>query len=110
MTVGCLEVPRMEAVGFGVMHIDETNRIIDVSRKSRRIRPPMPGKPDVALASMGIYVFDTKLLFDQLRRDAVEPGSASMISARTSSPTSSRTGRRSPTTSPIPACGPTTSR
>jgi glucose-1-phosphate adenylyltransferase len=75
VTVGCLEVPRMEAVGFGVMHIDETNRIISFLEKPKD-PPAMPGKPDVALASMGIYVFETKLLIDQLRRDAADPNSA----------------------------------
>jgi glucose-1-phosphate adenylyltransferase len=74
VTVGCLEVPRMEAVGFGVMHIDENNRILSFLEKPKD-PPAMPGKPDVALASMGIYVFDTKLLFDQLRRDAADPNS-----------------------------------
>src|SRR3978361_2115160 len=74
VTVGCLEVPRMEAVGFGVMHIDETNRILSFLEKPKD-PPPMPGKPEVALASMGIYVFETKLLFDELRRDASDPDS-----------------------------------
>src|SRR6266478_5393295 len=38
--------------------------------------PPMPGKPDKSLASMGIYVFDSKFLFDELRRDANDPNSS----------------------------------
>ncbi len=75
VTVGCLEVPRMEAVGFGVMHIDENDRILSFLEKPKD-PPAMPGKPDIALASMGIYVFDTKLLFDELRRDAADPASA----------------------------------
>lgn len=74
VTVGCLEVPRMEAVGFGVMHIDENDRILHFLEKPKD-PPPMPGKPEVALASMGIYVFDTKLLFEELRRDAADPNS-----------------------------------
>ena len=74
VTVGCLEVPRMEAVGFGVMHIDENDRIMEFLEKPKD-PPAMPGKPDKALASMGIYVFDTKLLFDELRRDAADPNS-----------------------------------
>jgi glucose-1-phosphate adenylyltransferase len=74
VTVGCLEVPRMEAVGFGVMHIDEHDRILSFLEKPKD-PPPMPGKPEVALASMGIYVFETKLLFDELRRDASDPNS-----------------------------------
>jgi glucose-1-phosphate adenylyltransferase len=75
VTVGCLEVPRMEATGFGVMHVDERDRIIDFVEKPKD-PPPMPGNPDMALASMGIYVFETNFLFDQLNRDAVEPGSS----------------------------------
>ncbi|MEJ1157483.1 glucose-1-phosphate adenylyltransferase [Prosthecomicrobium sp. N25] len=75
VTVGCLEVPRKEATGFGVMHVDETDRIVDFVEKPKD-PPAMPGRPDMALASMGIYVFDTKFLFDQLRRDAATPGSS----------------------------------
>jgi glucose-1-phosphate adenylyltransferase len=74
VTVGCLEVPRMEATGFGVMHVDESDRIIAFIEKPKD-PPAMPGRPDVALASMGIYVFDTEFLFDQLRRDAADPNS-----------------------------------
>jgi glucose-1-phosphate adenylyltransferase len=74
VTVGCLEVPRMEAVGFGVMHIDETNKILSFLEKPKD-PPAMPGKPDVALASMGIYVFETKFLIEALKRDAANPGS-----------------------------------
>ncbi len=75
VTVGCLEVPRMEATGFGVMHVDETNRITAFVEKPGD-PPAMPGKPDTALASMGIYVFHTRFLMDQLRRDAAQPGSS----------------------------------
>ena len=72
VTVGCLEVPRMEATGFGVMHVDETDRIVEFVEKPKD-PPGMPDKPDMALASMGIYVFETKFLFEQLRRDAADP-------------------------------------
>jgi len=75
VTVGCIEVPRMEATGFGVMAIDATDRIIAFVEKPAD-PPPMPDDPDLALASMGIYVFSTKFLIDQLRRDAADPNSA----------------------------------
>ncbi len=75
VTVGCLEVPRAEASGFGVMHIDEHDRIIDFLEKPKD-PPAMPNKPDMALASMGIYVFETRFLMDQLRRDAGDPHSS----------------------------------
>ncbi|GGN46284.1 glucose-1-phosphate adenylyltransferase [Novosphingobium indicum] len=74
VTVGCLVVPRMEATGFGVMAVDD-NDVITSFLEKPRIPPAIPGEPEKALASMGIYVFDTDFLFDQLRRDAETPGS-----------------------------------
>ena len=56
VTVGCLEVPRMEAVGFGVMHVDAEDTITAFVEKPAD-PPGIPGQPDMALASMGIYVF-----------------------------------------------------
>jgi glucose-1-phosphate adenylyltransferase len=75
VTVGCLEVPRMEATGFGVMHVDAKNKIISFVEKPAD-PPAIPDKPDFALASMGIYVFRTKFLMDELRRDAADPNSS----------------------------------
>jgi len=75
VTVGCLEVAREEASGFGVMHVDPNDRIVDFLEKPEN-PPAMPGKPDMALASMGIYVFDTPFLFDLLRSDAEDPNSS----------------------------------
>jgi glucose-1-phosphate adenylyltransferase len=75
VTVGCIEVPRLEASGFGVMAVDETDRIISFLEKPKD-PPGMPDKPDMALASMGIYVFTTRFLAEQLRRDAADRGSS----------------------------------
>ncbi|GAA5048366.1 glucose-1-phosphate adenylyltransferase [Erythrobacter westpacificensis] len=74
VTVGCLVVPRMEATGFGVMHVDKSDRITAFVEKPKD-PPGIPGQEDMALASMGIYVFETEFLFDQLRRDAADPDS-----------------------------------
>jgi len=74
VTVGCLEVPRMEAVGFGVMAVDGKDKITAFVEKPAD-PPAMPDKPDMALASMGIYVFNTDFLIKELRRDAATPGS-----------------------------------
>ncbi len=73
VTVGCIEVPRMEATGFGVMKVDENDRILDFVEKPKD-PPAMPGHPDQALASMGIYVFATKYLFQVLADCAAQPG------------------------------------
>ena len=75
VTIGCLTVPRMEAVAFGVMHVDETMRITDFLEKPKD-PPAIPGDPDHALASMGIYVFDWKFLRDLLVRDAEDDNSS----------------------------------
>jgi glucose-1-phosphate adenylyltransferase len=74
VTVGCLVVPRKDATAFGVMHVDENDVITSFLEKPKN-PPSIPGDPDHALASMGIYVFDTEFLFEQLRRDAAEPDS-----------------------------------
>src|SRR3954469_6703589 len=48
VTVGCLEMPRTESSGFGIMHIDE-NGWIKEFLETPADPPPMPGKPDVSL-------------------------------------------------------------
>lgn len=75
VTVACLEVPREEASGFGVMAVDDAGRITDFVEKPAD-PPAMPGDPAKSLASMGIYVFHTKRLFEELRRDAATDGSS----------------------------------
>ncbi|BBL76410.1 glucose-1-phosphate adenylyltransferase [Methylomagnum ishizawai] len=75
LTIGCMEVPIAEAREFGVMHVDDNKRIIDFVEKPQN-PPPMPNRPDTALASMGIYVFNTSFLFEQLIKDADTPGSS----------------------------------
>ena len=74
ITVGCVEVPRMEATAFGVMHVNDQWRVTSFLEKPAD-PPPMPGRPDIALASMGIYVFSMRFLAEQLRRDAADPTS-----------------------------------
>jgi glucose-1-phosphate adenylyltransferase len=69
MTVACLEVPMAEATAFGVMGVDENSRVVEFAEKPAN-PASIPGKPDKSLASMGIYVFNTKFLFEQLIRDA----------------------------------------
>ncbi len=75
MTVCCIEVPLQEAAGqFGVMTVDESGRIIEFNEKPEN-PAPIPGKPDLCLASMGNYVFNTEFLYEQVIKDADTPGS-----------------------------------
>ncbi|PFG63318.1 glucose-1-phosphate adenylyltransferase [Thioclava sp. ES.031] len=75
VTIGCLTVPRMEATAFGVMDIDKTGQITDFLEKPAD-PPGMPGDPEHALASMGIYVFDWQFLRELLIRDMEDPNSS----------------------------------
>ncbi len=75
ITVGVVEVPLDRAREFGVVGVDESNRVLDFLEKPQQ-PPPMPGRPDMALASMGIYVFNPRLLERMLRADADDPASA----------------------------------
>jgi glucose-1-phosphate adenylyltransferase len=70
-TVGCIEVPRMEATALGVMAIDEQRRITNFLEKPAD-PPGMPGKPDRALGSMGIYAFDADYLYELLDADLTQ--------------------------------------
>ena len=67
--------PILIRAGFGVMAVDEHDRITSFLEKPAD-PPGIPGSPEFALASMGIYVFTTEFLIDQLRRDAADPASA----------------------------------
>ena len=74
ITVGCIPVPLAEASAFGVMAVDDDNRIIEFAEKPEH-PTPMPGRGDLALASMGIYVFRTDVLIEELLRDADDTNS-----------------------------------
>jgi glucose-1-phosphate adenylyltransferase len=75
LTVACMRVPIKEASAFGIMAIDEDKRIIDFHEKPQEPQP-IPGEPDTALASMGIYVFSKDRLIEELRADHARMGSS----------------------------------
>lgn len=74
-TVGCIEVPLTDASSFGVMTVNDDRSIVQFDEKPAHPRP-MLGRDDVALASMGIYVFDADYLYEALRADLANPGSS----------------------------------
>ena len=73
-TIACLPVPLHEATAFGVMAVDENNKVIDFVEKPPQ-PPAMPGDDTQALASMGIYVFNAEYLYQLLEEDLQEPNS-----------------------------------
>jgi glucose-1-phosphate adenylyltransferase len=75
MSVACMDVPIGEASAFGVMGIDESRRVTSFVEKPKD-PPAIPGRPDRALASMGIYAFNAEFLYEQLIRDADDPHSS----------------------------------
>ncbi len=74
-TIACNLVPKDEAGQFGVMQVDETDRLIDFAEKPDDPKT-LPGEPDSALVSMGIYVFSFDYLREQLHRDAADTSSS----------------------------------
>jgi glucose-1-phosphate adenylyltransferase len=74
-TIACNPVPKGEASQFGVMQVDETHRLIDFSEKPDDPKT-LPGEPDLALVSMGIYIFSFDYLYEQLHRDAEDKSSS----------------------------------
>jgi glucose-1-phosphate adenylyltransferase len=75
MTIACVDVPVDEARAFGVMQVDGEDRIVGFQEKPAQPQP-LPGRPDTALVSMGIYCFNTAFLYEQLIRDAATPTSS----------------------------------
>jgi glucose-1-phosphate adenylyltransferase len=75
VTVAAIPVPRKEATDFGVIKTGGDGRTIEAFLEKPADPPAMPGRPDMAFASMGIYVFTTSVLVDALRQDSDNPGS-----------------------------------
>src|SRR5262245_47732892 len=74
VTVGCIPVPLKEGQNFGVMHVDAKNRVIRFVEKPRE-PPPMPDSADNCLASMGIYIFTARPMYELLCQDATRADS-----------------------------------
>ena len=69
LTIGCIPIPLSESRQFGIMEVDENSRVIGFKEKPA-VCEPMPGESHLALGSMGIYVFNARVLFEQLCEDA----------------------------------------
>ena len=73
-TVACVEVPKEQASGFGILHASDDDVVTAFVEKPHD-PPTLPNSPDRSLASMGIYIFDTAFLLSELERDAADPAS-----------------------------------
>jgi glucose-1-phosphate adenylyltransferase len=74
VTLAAIEIPIQEAYRFGVLSVDEQDKVTGFIEKSKNA-PTIPGSPDLALGSMGIYIFDTDVLLKALESDAAKPSS-----------------------------------
>ncbi len=74
VTIAAIEIPIQETYRFGVLSVDEQDKVTGFIEKSKTA-PPVPGSADLALGSMGIYVFDTDVLLKALEADAAQPSS-----------------------------------
>ena len=74
VTLAAIEVPIEDGKRFGIVAVDETDRVTGFLEKPQD-PPAMPGQPGLALASMGIYVFDSDVLIKALEEDAAKPAS-----------------------------------
>ena len=74
VTLAAIEIPIQEAYRFGVLSVDEQDKVTGFIEKSKNA-PTIPGSPDLALGSMGIYIFDTDVLLKALEADAARPSS-----------------------------------
>jgi glucose-1-phosphate adenylyltransferase len=71
-TLATIEIPIAESSRFGIIAVDEKERVIGFQEKPKTAIP-IPGSTDIALASMGVYIFDTDVLVRTLEADAVRP-------------------------------------
>ena len=68
LSVACMRVPIKEASGFGIMTVNDRDRVTGFEEKPAHPEP-LPDNPDVSLASMGIYVFNSEVLLSELGQD-----------------------------------------
>jgi glucose-1-phosphate adenylyltransferase len=74
VTLAAIEIPIQEAYRFGVLSVDEQDKVTGFIEKSKNA-PTIPGSADLALGSMGIYIFDTDVLLKALEADAATASS-----------------------------------
>jgi glucose-1-phosphate adenylyltransferase len=74
-SVAVIPVPVEEARAFGVLEVDASWKVLRFDEKPAQPRE-IPGRPGWALASMGNYIFDTRILIEELSRDTGVEGSA----------------------------------
>src|SRR5262249_51520186 len=74
LTIGCIPAPLRDGVNFGIMQVDDQHRVVSFQEKPKQPQP-MPGDPQHCLASMGIYVFTARPMYELLCQDATRSDS-----------------------------------
>ena len=74
LTIGCIPIPIGESDQFGIMEVDTDHRVAAFKEKPKTC-DSMPGQPDLALGSMGIYVFNARTMYELLCEDAAKADS-----------------------------------
>lgn len=71
LTIATIPVPLSEAHHFGIVEVDENHRVTGFVEKPKHGAKTMPGRPDMVLASMGNYIFKSKVMIDVLEHNAL---------------------------------------
>jgi glucose-1-phosphate adenylyltransferase len=74
LTIGCIPVPARDGSSFGLMHVDAQDKVLRFLEKPKE-PVPIPDDPNHCLASMGIYVFTARPMYELLCQDATRPDS-----------------------------------
>src|SRR5262249_53226762 len=69
LTIGAVRIPVAEASRFGILQCAPDGRVTGFLEKPKHDAPEIPGDPGFCLASMGIYIFETRELIQRLRAD-----------------------------------------
>jgi glucose-1-phosphate adenylyltransferase len=68
-TIAAIEFDKKSASSFGIMEVDKDWRVVGFEEKPKKPKP-IPGMPDMSLASMGVYIFNTDIIIEELKADA----------------------------------------
>lgn len=75
LTISAIPIPISEASEFGIIEVDDDWKLTGFQEKPQTAPKSIPGKPDMCLASMGNYIFETEDLVREVQEDSTDPNS-----------------------------------